>query len=298
VSTVVTWTPPNGTAVTLWTDGVGTLPQSGAKLLLQQHEGTAWTPPAVQWATRLIQPGATFLRARHQQRVIVFHVLLVATTWTQHVQALNELGTLLSPAQGLGTLSWTRPDNVTKLLTGVWTDMQAQVGVESLLATPLALTFTSADPYWRATTPTTLSIGGVGQGWTFPQPFPLTFQTTQPVVGMPFTLTNPGTAPAAPVIALDGPMTNPRVDHLTTGRYIAVLGTVPAGGTFTIDMRPESSGWGMSAYGTTYQSYPPLDPQSQMFDLLPGPNVLLITNAGPGAGGTGTITFTTRDVAL
>ncbi len=296
--TTIAWTPPGGSMVTLFDNGIGTLPQSGARLALADHTQTGLPPAAVQWAPRLLLPGAGFVAARHLQRTLSLHATLVADSWTQHQQGLAELGQLLSPVNGPGTLTWTRDDGVQRTLTGLWTALDGTVSAQTQLATPLALTFTSTNPYWQWLQAQTVSIGGVGAGWVFPGPFPVTFQTSQPSVGTTYTLQNPGTAPTAPVITLNGPMTSPRIDHLTSGRFVAVLGTIPAGGSFTIDMRPDSSGWFMQAYGTTYQNYPPLDPASQMFDLAPGANVMIVTNTAPGAGGTGTIWFLPQDVSF
>jgi hypothetical protein len=288
-----TWVYTNarGASVTLAQEAPITL-ASGARLIVQEQEGYGAPPANVYTYHVPLLPGDVFVKARHGARTIALRGVLVAGSWAQLKAAQRDLAELLDPALGEGTLTVTRADGAQRQIRAV---VQAGLGalaaVSDRFTQRFAFTFLAAQPYWQATSDVTVTFQGVGTGLAFPATFPVTFTTAQPAIGARSTVTNPGTAPAAPVVTLTGPMQRPAILHLEAGKRFALLGDVPPGGELTIDMRPDTSGWRLTAYGTTYHEYPPVDPASQMFELVPGDNALIIANDAPGAGGTATVTF-------
>jgi hypothetical protein len=295
-----TWTYTNavGVARTLSVDGKATLP-SGATLIVQEQEGFGLPPTGVHTFHVPLLAGDVFVRARHAARTLSLRGFLRAASWAQLKAAWRDLAEVLDPTLGEGVLTVTRPDGASRQLRCVAQEgLGAVASVQDWLLARVAITFLAAQPYWEDTADVTVTFQGVGSGLAFPFTFPVTFTTTAPAIGSPSTVTNPGTAPTAPVVTLVGPMQRPVIQHLTSGRQFAFLGDVPEGGTLTLDMRPETSGWRLTAYGTTYYEYPPPDPRSQMFELLPGANTVLIANDAPGPGGQATVAFRPRYVAL
>jgi hypothetical protein len=118
----------------------------------------------------------------------------------------------------------------------------------------------------------------------------LTFDATPdlyfggPVPSGVVNVTNDGEVPAPWRVTFTGPVTDPRIENVTTGTELRLIGTVPAGADLVIDSAARSVALnGVSRYGW-------LKVGSSWSDLAPGPNTVRLTAAA----GTGTATLTFR----
>ena len=142
----------------------------------------------------------------------------------------------------------------------------------------------ATDPRWYAQTATVVSTdvgGGSGVGMAFDAGFDLEFGGATPsgVVNV----NNDGTFPAPFTLEVSGAVSNLRVENVTTGETLRFTGTPSAGETLVV----ESFSRQVTINGASRYSW--LDPGSQWFDLLPGPNQLRVASSS--GAGVGTLTF-------
>lgn len=147
----------------------------------------------------------------------------------------------------------------------------------------------ATDPRFYDETPTTAStftgpLSGVGL--LFPATADLYFGG--PLPSGVVNVTNDGEVPAPWRVTFTGPVTDPRIENLTTGATLRLSGTVPPGAELVIDSgaRDVTLG-GASRYGW-------LALGSRWSDLAPGPNTVRLTAAA----GTGTATLSYRSAWL
>lgn len=124
----------------------------------------------------------------------------------------------------------------------------------------------ATDPllYSAAETTTALTLSAVSGGFTFPLTFPLTFGATG-ISGVT-TVTNAGTAAAAPRFRVYGPVTNPTLRNETVDRGITVEVALTTGEFLDIDVANRSV-----LLNGTVSRYSSLS-LAQWWDLEPGVN--------------------------
>lgn len=114
-----------------------------------------------------------------------------------------------------------------------------------------------------STTSPILAGGAEGAPWPFE--WPLSWGT---LIATSFTVTNTGTRAAQWTATIPGPVTNPRIAHVGTGRALDLTIDIPTGQTLTIDSAARTVLLdGSNRYST-------LAPGSAWFDLAPGANEL------------------------
>jgi hypothetical protein len=104
------------------------------------------------------------------------------------------------------------------------------------------------------------------EGFTFPLTFPLSFGLAS--TGGTCIVTNEGNAPVAPVFYVYGPVTNPRIENVTTGHVLGLTGTIDANDYYVIDVSTRT----ILANGQVNRYNALTSPQ--WFDLAPGENDL------------------------
>jgi hypothetical protein len=126
-----------------------------------------------------------------------------------------------------------------------------------------------------------------GFGMTFDATFDLGFGGPLPAGVM--TATNYGNFPAPWVIEIEGPVTNPRIENVTTGATLRFDGSVGGGEVLRIDSLARTVTLG----GASRYSW--LLPSSQWFDLEPGtvsgPGVTEVRLAAQSGSGNATLTY-------
>lgn len=133
--------------------------------------------------------------------------------------------------------------------------------------------------YADSTGTTSIPLGLLSSGGlTFPLAFPLTIEGDPEAIGRPGFLEVEGTAPAWPLLRVNGPCSNPTITHVASGRTLTVQTTLTAGEWVEIDTRP---GWRTVLRNNGGGA--PLAPKSRIdeFALDPGLNELQWTATDP-----------------
>lgn len=149
----------------------------------------------------------------------------------------------------------------------------------------------AADPLIYSTTlssgMTTLEVATVS-GLTWPLSWPLSWGgSTQSGT---INATNNGNTATPVVIRIDGPVTDPTIENVTTGSELSLSITVETGDFLLID-----SGQRSVLLNGTASRYSTLDPGSTWFDLEPGLNTIRFAGASSTAG---TLSITWRSAWL
>lgn len=127
-----------------------------------------------------------------------------------------------------------------------------------------------------------VALAGVTGGLTWPLTWPLDWGGAQ--TGQT-TVTNAGTFPAPVEFTINGPVTAPRIENLTSGKTISSTMTLASGESLVIDTGARTVLFGgVTRSGTLTSS-------SQWFDLAPGDNTIRMTASS----GTGTLDIEWRD---
>lgn len=149
-----------------------------------------------------------------------------------------------------------------------------------------AVSFHLTDPRLYSSTETSLSVNQAapdGSGLTFNATFPLTFGGGSS--GGQVVATNDGEFAAPWVATLSGPVTNPRLENVTSGEIISFDGTVNSGETLVVSSLNRTV-----LLNGTASRYSWLEQGSTWFDLAPGNNTIRFA----GTSGTGSMTFVFR----
>ena len=145
-------------------------------------------------------------------------------------------------AGSLALLRAKWPGRDPKRLYGRWRRVEvASMGQALHGWIPLTIEFAATDPRWHADDSTglvmPLDISDDGQGFKAPVVAPITTGVSNPAE-RPGWVFNDGDLPAWPTLRIDGPVTNPKVWIVETGRYLQFQITLAAGEYVDVDTRP------------------------------------------------------------
>ncbi|MGR3937060.1 phage distal tail protein [Streptomyces sp. BRA346] len=143
-------------------------------------------------------------------------------------------------AQTVLRLRW--PGRPTRRLYGRLRGVEATSTAKALHGwIPLAIEFTALDPRFHGDDASALTlpldISNDAEGFRAPLVAPITTGTADPST-RPGWVINEGDAPAWPAVRITGPVTNPRVWHVETGRTLALSLSLGVGEYVDIDTRP------------------------------------------------------------
>lgn len=101
----------------------------------------------------------------------------------------------------------------------------------------VAVELLAPDPTWYEPVERLTTVaGGGGTGFAVPTPVPSSVGSSD--LNVTVGIDNPGTWDALPVIEIDGPITSPKIENLTTNEKLDFSGvTIPSGQTYRIDCR-------------------------------------------------------------
>lgn len=158
------------------------------------------------------------------------------------VDTAGELLDALKAAWGGGTVlrvfapGWSG----VRRLTGRHRRLPADTSLQKVGLIVVDFQFSATDPHLYADDLSSEVIGlpsGSG-GVLFPATFPLVFGASS--VGGLISATNEGTAPSKPVATIAGPVTNPRIENVTTGQTLKLEMTLGAGEFVEVDFDAQS----------------------------------------------------------
>jgi hypothetical protein len=145
-------------------------------------------------------------------------------------------------AGALAVLRAKWPGRDVKRLYGRWRRAEALSMSQAVYGwIPVTLEFAATDPRWHADDSQALvlplDISNDTQGFTAPMVAPITTGVSNPSE-RPGWVTNSGDVAAWPQLRLDGPVTNPKVWVVETGRYLQLQTSLAAGEWLDIETRP------------------------------------------------------------
>ena len=137
----------------------------------------------------------------------------------------------------------------------------------------------AVDPRWYAVTAQqdTATITAATGGVSFPVSFPLTFVE---VSAGSIIATNSGVYEAFPTITITGPITNPSLENVSSGKILAFTGTVLSGETLVIDFLNRTA-----LLNGVSSRYNWIDDSQQWWSLAPGASEIKLNGTG-GSGAT------------
>jgi hypothetical protein len=182
-----------------------------------------------------------------------------------------------------GTLIFTRPDGTARQIPVACTsgpDLPDDDGLGFQASATYGLTFQPLSPFFADAGPTVLTFTAAPDSAGVP-PMPPVILTPSVVLG-DTTVINSGDADAWPVWTIRGPG-RPSVSNQTTGYAWSLATALGSGETRIIDTRPGLAsvvdGTGADWWSDLVESTP-----RDLWQLVPGVNVLALTLAGSGAG--------------
>jgi hypothetical protein len=140
------------------------------------------------------------------------------------------------------------------------------VGLEFFYRMPLAVVeFFATDPrlYDNTESEGLSSLPSAGGGLNFDAAFPIVFGALS--TGGTINATNAGTFPTSPTFRIDGPVTNPRIENVTTGQTLSFTGSLAEGEFLLIDTEARTV-----LLGGTASRYSWIDADAEWWDLPPG----------------------------
>jgi Phage tail protein. len=158
------------------------------------------------------------------------------------LQQVTGADSIRKTAGALAVLRAKWPGRDVKRLYGRWRRVEAVSMSQALYGwIPLTLEFAATDPRWHADAVQglvlPLDISNDSQGFTAPVEAPITTGVSDPSE-RPGWVTNGGDVAAWPQLRIDGPVTNPKVWVVETGRYLQLQTSLAAGEWIDIDTRP------------------------------------------------------------
>ena len=186
------------------------------------------------------QPGGRLREVRHGPLEFALPVWVEAASDTALRTALRAATYALDPTRGLGTIRVTAPGGDQRDLQCICVDglsMTEKLGESSTpVAQRLVLAFRALEPYWRATSPTSVSFSSTTPPSFFPI-FPLRLSASEVLVDS--AVSNTGDVDAWPVWTITGPGSAVVLRNLTTGATTTFSGlSLGVGETMVIDTRP------------------------------------------------------------
>jgi hypothetical protein len=281
------FTPLTGLTLTLdgWT-GPGT-DTNGAEWWLSRFDGWYGTPGVrLGTADRPQDHGLFDGPSYYGGRVITAQGTTIAPDQATALLCCDILSSLCSDPSQTYTLQVTEPGRPTRRCQ---VRLNADIKVSDIYynAFDWQIALLAPDPRRYADSLTQFTLippasGGPG-GFTFPIVFPLVIPTSG-VSSSTWTATNNGTIATRPVVTMVGPLVDPQIANLTTGRTLAMTITLASTDTLVVDFDKRS----ITLNGTASRTSA-LVAGAAWWDLPPGQN--LISLAAGGGAGTATVAF-------
>lgn len=185
-----------------------------------------------------LQQGDTDVDFRLDPRVLQIPLYIDADSITAQYTIRNELLTIFSPSNIMGTLTVANDSFVRSIDCYVLGGLTFDVDAKSGYGVRVVVQLRAPDPTWYDPTANviTLTPSIAGTAFAIPMAIPLTMGTAS--INITTTVNYTGTWLSYPIITAVGPITGLSITNNTTGQVIS-LGSVAigAGTTYTFDLR-------------------------------------------------------------
>lgn len=296
----IEWVNPGGQAVSLNSLGTGCV-------LTDPPDGLIMPPPLLTGAAVFNRPGQILEQATFDVRTITLHVAILGESLDAFTNVYSFLASQFNPLQGFGALRCTRDDGSSRDVPCIYAgglegtvpigmDREFPVGIPLEIWAECDLQFTAYDPYFLDSAVTTITYGKAGTSLWFPLDLAGGLDLASSGIFDITTITNAGDDIAWPIWIIDGPVNNPAFINLSTGAIIDLSAggglTLTAGERIVVD-----TGAGTITLTTqtgTFNAWPALTPQSDLWPLLGGDNQVQVVAAGADASSNVRVTYRLR----
>lgn len=278
----IEWIAPDGTVISLNSRASGIV-------LTDPPEGLIMPPPLFVSSPVFNRPGQVLEQTTFDVRTVTVHLAIMGDSLDDFTVICGYFASLLNPRQGIGSLRVTRDDGTQRVLYCVYTsglegivpigedsnvDVWAQADVQ----------FSAFDPYF--VDPQTTQIGNTTDGsnpW-FPLDLAAGLNLSRSSLFSDLTITNAGDDLAWPVWTITGPVTNPVLVNETTASMIDLssgtgLQLIDASESVVIDTLAGTI-VKMVNDGSQLNAWAAMTPQSDLWPLIGGDNVLHVDMPG------------------
>lgn len=239
---------------------------AGGQVMAQRVRGTGISQMNHRVSDTPLADGQVLLSSKTQPRTVVAELLIKGVSTIAEVTTLRRtVQRALNPRRGEGVLTYApvgeRLYEIDAIVGQSGAPFDEEIG---RVAVQPRIPFLCNDPAWRDIVEQLDTEDSAGDGSAFPSDFPTDF-----LAGEWFTVENEGDLDVWPVVTIDGPVTDPFIKNVTTGRTFALSVSIAAGYSVVVDMDARtvlrSDGENLMPYRTA---------ESQMWALQPGDNTI------------------------
>lgn len=212
----------------------------GSVCTVLDHDGLGASPVNNITERAPLQHGEQFIDLRLAPRAIALTLAVPATDPEDLQNRTAILTKLFKPGRSITQLIFSLNNGQQRAVDVRYTSgLNYSFGdlVNYYQKLPIRLTAYDSYFYDPVSTPVVFGVGGSAAGFSVPLPVPFSVGTT--VLSSTRTVEYPGTWRDYPIILIKGPITNPKIENLSTGEKLDFTGnTVLTGETLNIDLRP------------------------------------------------------------
>lgn len=233
---------------------------------LRAIEGTGAVGTDVQMQKAPFQDGASYIDTLLEPRYLTLEVVILSENQTELYQYRQQLSEIFNP-KFKGTIKYI--NNNTEKILPVVVEKAPVWGKTRLNVQPCIISLVAPSPFWLDTFEESYEMAAWIGGLSFPLELPMTFEEA----GDQVTISNEGNADTPVIIEFNGPATNPRIDNLTTTKYIRVKRDLLEGEKLVITTKfGNKSVTKVATDGRESNAFHYIDLNSEFWQLQPGDN--------------------------
>jgi len=250
-------------------------------VLLKRYNGFSFTPVTHRTTRFPFQNGVTIQNSDGEPREISFEIMIKADTLGALETLIENLSDQFNPlttsglyGDGFGLLVYEKANGDTRRIYCKASGSTLDMGVRNGTSQKAVIKLYAADPAWYSATSHIEYLAGSGDAM-FPWSFPWVVGGIAPSL----TLTNDGTLDAPITVIITGPITNPVLTNTTTSKVITITKDLAGGESFKLSTEIGEQYAYFNASGVApVNGMPYVDVASEFFQLVPGTNVITLTN--------------------
>jgi len=266
----LTWYAPDGTPTVFSATATD-------YVLLKKYQGFSFTP-AVHRTTRFpYQNGATIQNTDGDPREISFEVMVKASTLGEMETLIENLSDQFNPLGEEGILVYEKANGDVRRIYCKSNMPSIDMGVRNATSQKVLIKLIAYDPFWYSDTTNIAYVAPPGTNM-FPFPTVTSWPWEFGAISPSPTVINAGTMDAACTFVFTGPIQNPSLNNLTTGKTFSITKDMAAGDTFTVTTDiGEQSAYYTPSGGAVANGMQWVDITAEFWQLVPGNNMITLT---------------------
>ena len=267
----LTWYAPDGTPTVFSATATD-------YVLLKRYEGFSFTPATHRTTRSPYQNGATIQNTDGDPREISFEIMVKADTLSAMETLIENLSDQFNPLGDEGILVYEKANGDTRRIYCKSNMPSIDMNVRNATSQKVLIKLIAYDPFWYSSSS---NIAYVAPPGTEMFPFPSVTSWPWEFGAIPAspTVINAGTMDAACNFVFTGPIENPSLNNITTGKIFSITKDMAAGDTFTVNTDiGEQSAYYTPSGGATVNGMQYVDVTASFWQLVPGNNVITLTS--------------------